>query len=592
MGQMTFSGLVIRDPRPDVASVSTIRRTETSTATITGELDLTAASAVSATIGGVACSGVNVLNATQLEFTAPGNVQLGAQLDLVITADGQAGLAYQVAVLPQTGWSFINLLSIGQYSVPATAFPGFVGDGAELIGVSDQWLYSSKTSGTALKPGGYDVSFDSAGNLTITDPDDGVADDDPESVDIQLMYLDAQDSFTPSPVSIYTSSPSAAPPDTTPDQFDLGTDMVDAEPGTLVQRQFVLAGIDAGEFVTVQPTGSASVSPVSAQLGDTITMSLTSGAFGATVSGGVTINGVNDSISVSTRAAVVPAVSTQPVSTSVAAGQIATFSAVFTNAQSVQWYNASDDSAMPGETSAALQFTAQQSDNGATFYCVATSSDGLTVQTNTVSLTVSATNPTIVPVITPVGGTSITINAGAGYSDPAWTAVDDVGSVPVTWSGDTVDTATPGVYTRTAFATNSVGAATPVVYTVTVSASGSLVPTIHAPNPSALAVVIPADSKRLSSGHVAIQEWKALWSALDHQGNPAGLTFGIPSLMHVNDSPVNVPILAIDNEGRTTSTSALITITQLAMVSAEAVLTPGETERYEQKGFRYFKTND
>jgi len=94
--------------------------------------------------------------------------------------------------------------------------------------------------------------------------------------------------------------------DTTPDQFDLGSNVIGAEPGSTVQRTFVLAGIDPGETVSPSATGNATVSPSTAQAGDTITVELTAGTFEAVVSGGVSINGVSDSFSVTTRAAVVP----------------------------------------------------------------------------------------------------------------------------------------------------------------------------------------------------------------------------------------------------------------------------------------------
>ena len=94
--------------------------------------------------------------------------------------------------------------------------------------------------------------------------------------------------------------------DTTPDQFDLGANVIGAEPGATTQRTFVLAGIDSSETVSVTATGSATASPSTAQVGDTITVELTAGTFEAVVSGGVEIGGVSDSFSVTTRAAVLP----------------------------------------------------------------------------------------------------------------------------------------------------------------------------------------------------------------------------------------------------------------------------------------------
>lgn len=91
--------------------------------------------------------------------------------------------------------------------------------------------------------------------------------------------------------------------DTTPDQFDLGANVTGAEPGATTQRTFVLAGIDSGETVSVTATGSATASPSTAQVGDTITVELTAGTYEAVVSGGVSIGGVSDSFSVTSRVA-------------------------------------------------------------------------------------------------------------------------------------------------------------------------------------------------------------------------------------------------------------------------------------------------
>ena len=137
--------------------------------------------------------------------------------------------------------------------------------------------------------------------------------------------------------------------DVVPTQFDLGSDVTGAERSTATQRTFTIAGIDAGQTVSITATGSATVSPATGQVGDTVTVTLvSSGSFAATLSGGATINGISDSFSITTRAQIVPTVSTQPTNQSVTEGQTATFTVAFTNASSIQWYNASNDSAISG----------------------------------------------------------------------------------------------------------------------------------------------------------------------------------------------------------------------------------------------------
>lgn len=258
--------------------------------------------------------------------------------------------------------------------------------------------------------------------------------------------------------------------DVVPTQFDLGSDVTGAERSTATQRTFVIAGIDSGQTVSITATGSATVSPATGELGDTVTVTLvSSGSFAATLSGGATINGISDSFSITTRAQIVPTVSTQPTNQSVTEGQTATFTVAFTNASSIQWYDASDDSAISGATGTSLAVNTVLADDGNTYYAIATSSDSATVQTSTVTLSVAASTATQAPVIDTGGSTSITLTVGDTYSgDPAWTAADDVGSVAGVWSGDTVDTLTAGTYTRTYTATNTIDTTT-ADYVVTVS---------------------------------------------------------------------------------------------------------------------------
>lgn len=262
--------------------------------------------------------------------------------------------------------------------------------------------------------------------------------------------------------------------DVVPTQFDLGSDVTGAERSTATQRTFTIAGIDSGQTVSITATGSATVSPATGQLGDTVTVTLvSSGSFAATLSGGATINGISDSFSITTRAQIVPTVSTQPTNQSVTEGQTATFTAAFTNAASIQWYDASDDSAISGATGVSLAVNTVLADDANTYYAIATSSDSATVQTNTVTLSVAASTATQAPTITTTGGTSITLTVGDTYSDPAWTATDDIGSIAVVFTG-TVDTSTAGTYTRNGSATNPIGSDIKI-YTVTVEEASAVV---------------------------------------------------------------------------------------------------------------------
>ena len=152
--------------------------------------------------------------------------------------------------------------------------------------------------------GALDAAGAESGNLWANDvadiytPNEGFTGTD--SVQIEVLFDDGTTDTINATITVET------PVDTTPDQFDLGANVTGAEPGATVQRTFVLAGIDPGETVSPSATGSATVSPGTAQAGDTITVELTAGTFEAVVSGGVSINGVSDSFSVTSRAAVLP----------------------------------------------------------------------------------------------------------------------------------------------------------------------------------------------------------------------------------------------------------------------------------------------
>ena len=294
--------------------------------------------------------------------------------------------------------------------------------------------------------------------------------------------------------------------DVVPTQFDLGSDVTGAERSTATQRTFTIAGIDSGQTVSITATGSATVSPATGELGDTVTVTLvSSGSFAATLSGGATINGISDSFSITTRAQIVPTVSTQPTNQSVTEGQTATFTVAFTNASSIQWYDASDDSAISGATGTSLAINTVLADDANTYYAIATSSDSATVQTNTVTLSVAASAATQAPVIDTGGITSITLTVGDTYSDPAWTATDDIGSIAVIFTG-TVNTAVAGTYTRNGSATNPIGSDIEI-YTVTVeeAATGGGV----SPTPIYIYADVLADSEIKEYGVYSENSWKA-----------------------------------------------------------------------------------
>lgn len=156
-------------------------------------------------------------------------------------------------------------------------------------------IVSGPSNGTLDAAGAESGSLWANDVADIYTPNEGFTGTD--SVQIEVLFDDGTTDTINATITV------ESPADTTPDQFDLGANVTEAEPGATIQRTFVLAGIDAGETVSVTATGSATVSPSTAQVGDTITVELTAGAYDAVVTGGVSIGGVSDSFSVTSRAA-------------------------------------------------------------------------------------------------------------------------------------------------------------------------------------------------------------------------------------------------------------------------------------------------
>ncbi|WP_412535915.1 Ig-like domain-containing protein [Marinobacter sp. MIT932201] len=251
------------------------------TITITGS-GLTGASA---DFGGETAS-VTVNSDTEIEITiAQGDLPFGTDTLTVTTSGGSATDDIDLIVEPGTG-GYVDVVDPAAADTSSLAYQ-FEAAGGDPVATGDQcqWRYTGV--------GGDPTS------MTVQ-PDTLVSALDAEG-DVDVRFWDATDSTWGSWTEL-----SASATDTTPDQFDLGANVTGAEPGATVQRTFVLAGIDSGETVTVNATGSATRSPATAQVGDTITVELTAGAFEAVVSGGVTINGVSGSFSVTSRAAVLP----------------------------------------------------------------------------------------------------------------------------------------------------------------------------------------------------------------------------------------------------------------------------------------------
>ena len=155
------------------------------------------------------------------------------------------------------------------------------------------------TSGS-LPPG---LSVSSAGLLSGTTTTAGIYSDILITADNGIGPSSTQNTFSISVTAV----------DTTPDAFDLGTDVTNAIISTYYQATRVtIAGITPAAVVTVTPSngqisvngGAWSSSPASATLGTTVDFRvMSSSSYSTTVVGTLTINSVSDTYSVTTRAA-------------------------------------------------------------------------------------------------------------------------------------------------------------------------------------------------------------------------------------------------------------------------------------------------
>jgi len=282
------------------------------------------------------------------------------------------------SMTPATGYSHVTLSGYNPASTTGEV------ETSPAAANGDQLVYNNETNTISIAANGiptFTGAFDGTMSVAVVDQTDGA-----HSAFATINY--------------------DPPADIIPTQFDLGADVTGANPNTDTIRSFVVAGTTAATNVTFAATGSATVSDASngtygssvvRQLGQTVYMKLTSGTYGAVVTGGVASGGVTDSVSVTTRAASVPTITVQPSAQNVTAGQVASFVLSATGASAYQWFeeNGTTDILVSGATSSTYARTTVLGDNGKSFYCRVTSSEGGIVYSNTVGLTVNPANVTI-----------------------------------------------------------------------------------------------------------------------------------------------------------------------------------------------------
>lgn len=185
--------------------------------------------------------------------------------------------------------------------------------------------------------------------------------------------------------------------DITPEAIELGADVLNALPGQVYIRSATIAGVTAGEPVVFNATGSALLSTDNENYSDslvgyldqTLYVKLVAGADGSTVFGGVESNGIADSFAVTANTGTPPSITTQPTSQVVFDGDEFSFTLAGSNISSIQWYEVGVG-AIAGATGLTYSGTAALADTDTQYYAVVTSGSGITVQSNTVELTVMA----------------------------------------------------------------------------------------------------------------------------------------------------------------------------------------------------------
>lgn len=277
------------------------------------------------------------------------------------------------SIQPILGYSYVTLANYNPAATGAIQTTPQAVDG-------DQFVYNTENSSIFVSTSGipnFTASFDGDLTVAVVDSSDGT-----HSAFSTLYYQ--------------------APQDIIPDAIDLGADVTGAEPNSEHIGNFTLLGVDSGVDIIVPATGSMLLSlsatgpwttSVTAQLNTVIYHRLVSGTYDAVVTGGVSVNGVVDTRSVTTRSAVQPVITVQPQPQNVTSGDSVTFSVSATGATSYQWYQA-PSTLLTGQTSSSLTFTASLDDNGNSYY-VQIAGPESNINSDTVSLTVQAPNLTI-----------------------------------------------------------------------------------------------------------------------------------------------------------------------------------------------------
>lgn len=509
----TFSGSTL----VSITSVSAIRLGEVFTITTDGAVNLTTATVISATFGGIALTGIAGITTNTVNFTAPSaGLQLGANHDLIVTVDGSSSAASSQAFLPPTGFSVVTLTGVDANSwLNDPDYIGNIGGDANNIGIGDQLVYQNTTN-----EAGHAVTISSVGLSNMPGASAETA-----NQTISWFYLDAQDSYAAGPTAVLTL---LAPTITTspyqvllePPTGKLASEL------TSVSAVSPMNGIAVATDIVIYDEFSSPGGYAASLSGDGIFSLGPTGVDEATQTINWTWLDASAEYSAQAGGALQIVLDvTAPAITLLGNSTVTiTEGDVYTDAGATALDSNDGDLTSSIVTSNSVN-TAVVGSYSVTYNVSDAAGNPATQVTRTV--VVQAVD-SIAPVITLIGSQNVTITQGGTYAEQGatWTDnVDGTGSAIV--GGDTVDTQTPNTYTITYNYTDAAGnAATQVTRTVVVEAVVN-VPTISANinNPMPVSIVLNSLTPYLLSQHILNPENKQLRYTVSQSG--AALNAGV-----------------------------------------------------------------
>lgn len=326
------------------------------------------------TINGVAQSNHVAVDGTTTRFgpLVWPNVMYGQTA--ILSANGSSITTPQITTA--VGYDYVTLSGYIENPPETPDVATALGDASAVAVNGDQFVWHTESGEVTIASNGtlsFGTGFDGTVTIAIVDSADGA------HSDFVTLYYGASLDLIPT-IPAFSS-------------------LINQEPGVEVIDSFVVADVTAGEDITFAATGSMTVSTsnsgpwsssVVRQLGQTVYRRMVTGTFGQSVTGGVSSGGQSQSCTYTTRAAVAPTITEQPSNDTVEAGSPGSFSVTMTDAASYQWYLVGTG-AVSGATSNTFAPTTASGDAGTTrqYYVIGTSSEGGTVQSDTVTLTIT-----------------------------------------------------------------------------------------------------------------------------------------------------------------------------------------------------------